>query len=275
MTKSLARLMMMHDQRFISNSSSSSPSSSIDNNHGQNHNAKSNNDNNDSCDAKDATTTTTTTTAHHHDHNVSNTINSQLKGLCNDRKVSTSHPIFDQLPTFQNEMSIKQSTSDTSSNDMKNISSTEVLRENSNIIQIHSSDSSIWRGSVWSKVKFNTKLDKYFLPSNQGDVSSSSSNYILEAFIECQNHHNGSIRLLNPSTCIGMKIEFKRNGVPNSSRATIDTNPYNSIELSIHQDFFNHGENFHLIVKALKLKRYDPFDSLVEPTYFGNSQNIM
>lgn len=166
------------------------------------------------------------------------------------------YPNLESLPTYQKDSTFGD-----------NVASTELLRENSYMINIYSNTCSLWRGNMWSKIKFKITLDKQFLPRQEGG----SSYYELAAFVECKN--GKSSKLLNPSTCIGMKIEFERNGIKDSCKANIDTNPYNSAELTIHQDFFDAGEEFYLVVKALKFK-IDPLTTL-EPTYFGRSQNIM
>ena len=134
-------------------------------------------------------------------------------------------------------------------------------RENSNMIQISTPTLSMWRGMLWSCTKFKVKVDKYFLQ----DKKDSLPNYILAASIQ----EGVSGDLYNPSSGL-FKFEFSNGGLKDETQSVISMNPYNSIEVNIHQDAFKSGQSFYLLLEAFPREE----SMRNSPIIFGRSQCI-
>ena len=134
-------------------------------------------------------------------------------------------------------------------------------RENSNMIQISTTTNSIWRGNLWPSLKCKITLDKHFLSKKKGTFSP----YILAASI--QDAETGQLCKVTKDR---FQFKFESNSIDNETQATITTNPYNNVDVSIHQDVFNDGQSFYLLLEALHRDGSSPST----PIIFGRSQLI-
>lgn len=134
-------------------------------------------------------------------------------------------------------------------------------KENSNMIQISSTFQSVWRGILWSTMKFKIKVDKYFLQKHKEGPPL----YVLAASI--QDGLTGT--LFHPSTR-NFSIRFTSNMLEESTQALITMNPYNEVEVNIHQDMFKDEQSFFLLLEAIPCEKF----RLGSPIIFGRSQMI-
>ena len=135
-------------------------------------------------------------------------------------------------------------------------------RENSNMIQISTPTLSMWRGLLWSCTKFKVKVDKHFLQ----DKKNSLPNYVLAASIQ-----EGSSGKLYNSSSGQFKFKFSNGALEDETQSIITINPYNSIEVSIHQDAFKDGQSFYLLLEAFPREE----SMRNSPIIFGRSQCIV
>ena len=134
-------------------------------------------------------------------------------------------------------------------------------KENSNMVQISTFSNSIWRGNLWSSIHFKIKLDKYFL-CNNNDVCSP---FVLAASIQ-----GGISGKLYDKNKYNFKFHFEHNTTDDESQAAITINPYNNLEVCIHQEVFKDSECFYLLLEAL----HQDGSYLNRPIIFGRSQLI-
>lgn len=132
--------------------------------------------------------------------------------------------------------------------------------ENSNMIQLSSPDQTIWRGNLWSKLKFRIKLDNYFLAEKKHEFS----RFVLTAVMQ-----DGVTGQVYPLDSKLYTFTFTNNvHHDQSSKAYIKNDPYNSILVNIHQDLFPAGRAFNIIIEAEDTTKKDDF------IVFGRSQLI-
>eukprot|EP00594_Rhizosolenia_setigera_P020361 CAMPEP_0178979246 /NCGR_PEP_ID=MMETSP0789-20121207/25717_1 /TAXON_ID=3005 /ORGANISM="Rhizosolenia setigera, Strain CCMP 1694" /LENGTH=582 /DNA_ID=CAMNT_0020669293 /DNA_START=186 /DNA_END=1934 /DNA_ORIENTATION=- len=129
------------------------------------------------------------------------------------------------------------------------------------MIQLSSPDQTIWRGNLWSKLKFRIKLDNYFLAEKKHEFS----RFVLTAVMQ-----DGVTGQVYPLDSKLYTFTFTNNvHHDQSSKAYIKNDPYNScILVNIHQDLFPAGRAFNIIIEAEDTTKKDDF------IVFGRSQLI-
>jgi len=110
-------------------------------------------------------------------------------------------------------------------------------------------------------MKFKIKVDKYFLQRSKD----SCPLYILAASIQ----DGMSGKLFYPSVN-SFSLSFSSNKIRETTQAIVTMNPYNEVELNIHQDMFEDGHTFYLLLEAIPRMK----DKHMSPIIFGRSQMI-
>ncbi len=117
--------------------------------------------------------------------------------------------------------------------------------ENSHFIQLHTDETTIWRGNEWSKVSICMKVNKAFHKENRS--------LKVRAFIE-----NGSTgTVYHPATTSKFRMTVKTREKENDltlANVVRDIRGCSKINLELHKDLFSDGNNFRVIVALFREK---------------------
>jgi len=130
--------------------------------------------------------------------------------------------------------------------------------ENSNLIEVYSSTSTIWRGKEWSTINFDVRVDK--------SVRTLHNATVLRAIIE----KFGSKEVYSPWESDKLKVKFAKHSLDGQpwNAEVVANDTRNSLIVDVHKHLFKDGDKFRIIVGA------ECKDVQHEHLIFGASQII-
>ena len=139
---------------------------------------------------------------------------------------------------------------------LPNVSSLAV--ENSNLIEVYSSTSTIWRGKEWSTINFDVRVDK--------SVRTLHNATVLRAIIE----KSGSKEVYSPWESDKLKVKFAKHSLDGQpwNAEVVANDTRNSLTVDVHKHLFKDGDKFRIIIGA------ECKDVQHEHLIFGSSQII-
>jgi hypothetical protein len=135
-------------------------------------------------------------------------------------------------------------------------------RENSNLIQVFSSAKSIWQGDTWSEILFRVRLHSSIISLNKNQCAP----LILAASI--QRERTG--QMYGNERDEKVQIEFERKTLSDKSYATVDSDPFHQVKVTLHHKMFEPQESLVLRVDVDQSDGKRDIDTYV----FGCSQSI-